>query len=528
MRVVVQRLSSETLPLRPQPGARVGRAAPAVEQVIAAVDLGSNSFHMVVARYSHGQLVVIDRLREMVRLAAGIGEDGRLDKEVAARALACLERFGERLRVMHARSVRVVGTNALRVARRKQAFLERAREALGFPIEIVSGMEEARLIYSGVAHNLPNEPGRRLVVDIGGGSTELIIGEGYEPLQLESLQMGCVSMSQRFFADGRISAKRIERARLAARLELEPIQAAFTRHGWERAVGSSGTVRAVAESIRELDPGATAMTPDGLDLLLERLADAGHVRSLDLKAVTDERRPVFPGGAVILTEIVRSLGMQQIRFAEGALRDGLLYDMVGRMTHADSRERTVGSMQRRYHVNLEQAARIEATAVQFLSQVREAWGLTDQAELSLGWAARLHEIGLDVAHNGYHRHGAYLLDNADMPGFAREEQHLIARLVGSHRRKLVLEHVEDLIPPWDRLAIYLMVLLRLAVLLHRGRQATALPNIELTARPRTLEVRFPARWLREHPLTAADLQLEIGYLRPHGIRLRVFTRTRST
>jgi exopolyphosphatase / guanosine-5'-triphosphate,3'-diphosphate pyrophosphatase len=529
MRVLVQRLSPETLPLRPHPGARVGRAAPAVEQVIAAVDLGSNSFHMVVARYSHGQLVVIDRLREMVRLAAGIGEDGRLDKEVAARALACLERFGERLRVMHARSVRVVGTNALRVARRKQAFLERAREALGFPIEIVSGMEEARLIYSGVAHNLPNEPLKRLVVDIGGGSTELIIGEGYEPVQLESLQMGCVSMSQRFFADGRISSKRIERARLAARLELEPIQAAFTRHGWERAVGSSGTVRAVAESIRELDPSATAMTPDGLDLLLERLADAGNVRSLDLEAVTDERRPVFPGGAVILTEIVRSLGIAQIRFAEGALRDGLLYDMVGRMTHADARERTVSSMQRRYHVDLEQAARIEATALQFLSQVREAWGLTDQlAEMSLGWAARLHEIGLDVAHNGYHRHGAYLLDNADMPGFGREEQHLIARLVASHRRKLVLEHVEDLIPPWDRLALYLIVLLRLAVLLHRGRQAAALPNIDLTARARTLHLRFPGRWLREHPLTAADLQQEIGYLRPHGMRLRVFSRTRST
>ena len=522
MRVVVQRLTSETLPLRPQPGARVGRAAPAVEQVIAAVDLGSNSFHMVVARYSHGQLVVIDRLREMVRLAAGIGEDGRLDKEVAARALSCLERFGERLRVMHARSVRVVGTNALRVARRKQAFLERAREALGFPIEIVSGMEEARLIYSGVAHNLPNEPGRRLVVDIGGGSTELIIGEGYEPLQLESLQMGCVSMSQRFFADGRISAKRIERARLAARLELEPIQAAFTRHGWERAVGSSGTVRAVAESIRELDPGASAMTPDGLDLLLERLADAGHVRSLDLESVTDERRPVFPGGAVILTEIVRSLGIQQIRFAEGALRDGLLYDMVGRMTHADSRERTVGSMQRRYHVNLEQAARIEATAVQFLSQVREAWGLTDQlAEVSLGWAARLHEIGLDVAHNGYHRHGAYLLDNADMPGFGREEQHLIARLVGSHRRKLVLEHVEDLIPPWDRLAIYLMVLLRLAVLLHRSRAPGLRVPFRFEAAGRALKLNLRPGWLKRHPLTREDLEQEADYLKTAGFRLRV-------
>src|ERR1019366_5194409 len=218
--------------------------------VIAAVDLGSNSFHMVVARYSHGQLVIIDRLREVVRLAAGVGDDGRIDKNVAARALACLERFGQRLRDMHARNVRVVGTNSLRISRRKQAFLERARDALGFPIEIVSGMEEARLIYSGVAHNLPNELGRRLVVDIGGGGG----GGG------------------------------------------EPTQAAFQRRGWERAVGSSGTVRVIADSIREIDPAASNVTPEGLELLLKRLAESGSLRELDLDAVSEERRPVFPGG----------------------------------------------------------------------------------------------------------------------------------------------------------------------------------------------------------------------------------------
>ena len=497
--------------------------------VIAAVDLGSNSFHMVVARYSHGQLVIIDRLREVVRLAAGVGEDGRIDKDVAARALACLERFGQRLRDMHARNVRVVGTNALRISRRKQAFLERARDALGFPIEIVSGMEEARLIYSGVAHNLPNELGRRLVIDIGGGSTEIIIGERYEPLELESLQMGCVSLSQRFFGDGRLSAKRIERARLAARLELEPIQAAFQRRGWERAVGSSGTVRVIADSIREIDPAASNVTPEGLELLLKRLAESGSLRELDLDAVSEERRPVFPGGTVILAEIIAALGIAQMRFVEGALRDGLLYDMVGRMTRSDARERTVGSMQRRYHVDIEQAERVEATAMAFLNQLRTAWGLDDPlAELSLKWGARLHEIGLDVAHNGYHRHGAYLLENADMPGFAREEQQLMARLVGSHRRKFTLERLEDLIPPWDRLAIYLIVLLRLAVLLHRGRSAVALPNIELAARGRTLELRFPARWLNEHPLTIADLQLEIEYLRPEEVRLRVFSGGRAS
>jgi exopolyphosphatase/guanosine-5'-triphosphate,3'-diphosphate pyrophosphatase len=500
-----------------------------MSDVIAAVDLGSNSFHMVVARYSHGQLVIIDRLREVVRLAAGVGDDGRIDKDVAARALACLERFGQRLRDMHARNVRVVGTNALRISRRKQAFLERARDALGFPIEIVSGMEEARLIYSGVAHNLPNELGRRLVVDIGGGSTEIIIGERYEPLELESLQMGCVSLSQRFFGDGRLSAKRIERARLAARLELEPIQAAFQRRGWERAVGSSGTVRVIADSIREIDPAASNVTPEGLELLLKRLAESGSLRELDLDAVSEERRPVFPGGTVILAEILAALGIAQMRFVEGALRDGLLYDMVGRMTRSDARERTVGSMQRRYHVDIEQAERVEATAMAFLNQLRTAWGLDDPlAELSLKWGARLHEIGLDVAHNGYHRHGAYLLENADMPGFAREEQQLMARLVGSHRRKFTLERLEDLIPPWDRLAIYLIVLLRLAVLLHRGRSTVALPTIELAARGRTLELRFPARWLNEHPLTIADLQLEIEYLRPEEVRLRVFSGGRAS
>src|SRR5580698_5497766 len=216
----------------------MNRSASAMFEVIAAVDLGSNSFHMVVARYSHGQLVIIDRLREMVRLASHISDDGRLDKDAAARALACLERFGQRLRDMNADSVRVVGTNALRLARRKQAFLERAREALGHPIEIISGMEEARLIYSGVAHTVPNEPGRRLVCDIGGGSTELIIGEGNEPLELESLQMGCVSLSERFFSDGKLSLKRLNSARVAARLELEPIQAAYRRRGWQTSYGS--------------------------------------------------------------------------------------------------------------------------------------------------------------------------------------------------------------------------------------------------------------------------------------------------
>ena len=506
----------------------MSRAARAVPDVLAAVDLGSNSFHLVVARYTHGQLVVIDRMREMVRLGAGVAADGRLDKQVAARALACLERFGQRLRDMHARSVRVVGTNALRISRRKQAFLERARDALGHPIEIISGMEEARLIYSGVAHTLPAESGRRLVIDIGGGSTEVVIGESYEPLLLESLRLGCVSLSQRFFGDERLSPKRFERARLAARVEIEPMQSAFLQRGWESVVGSSGTVRAIGECLQERDPQINGITAAGLDQLVGELARAGNCRDLGLKSLTEERRPVFPGGVVILAELFDALKIDRLRMADGALRDGLLHDMIGRMTDEDPRERTVSSMQRRYHVDIVQAARVEATAMEFLAQVAHSWGLEDaHAELILKWAARLHEMGLDVAHSGYHRHGAYLLENADMPGFAREEQLLLARLVGAHRRKLTVAGVEDLIPPWDRLALYLMLLLRLAVLLHRGRSATALPTIELSARGRTLELRFPARWLKDHALSVEDLQLEIEYLRSHGVKLRVYSGSRA-
>ncbi len=263
---------------------------------------------------------------------------------------------------MHADSVRVVGTNALRRARRKQAFLERAREALGHPIEIISGMEEARLIYSGVAHTVPTEPGRRLVCDIGGGSTELIIGEGNEPLELESLQMGCVSLSERFFSDGKLSVKRLNSARVAARLELEPIQAAYRRRGWQTSYGSSGTVRAIGDVVRELDPTATAITVAGLEKVFRHIGEAGHVRELKLATLTEDRRPVFPGGLAILMEVLSVLEIKELRIADGAMREGLLYDMVGRLTDEDARERTVRAMQRRYHVDIAQAERVEATA----------------------------------------------------------------------------------------------------------------------------------------------------------------------
>lgn len=496
-----------------------GRVVP---DVLAAVDLGSNSFHMVVARYSHGQLVILDRLREMVRLAAGLGDSGRLDDTATDRALRCLERFGQRLRAMRADSVRVVGTNALRSAKRKRWFLERARAALGHPIEIISGLEEARLIYSGVAHTSPMSPDKRLVIDIGGGSTEVVIGEGFNPLLLESLSVGCVGLTTNFFDDGRISAKRLERARTAVRLELEPVQQAYRKMGWLQAFGSSGTVRVISDVLHHLKPESPHVTLDNLNALAERVIAAGHVDELDLADVDAERAPVFPAGLAILLEVVESFGIDRVRVAEGAMREGLLYDLMGRFTNEDARVRSVRAMEKRYHIDELQADRVEATAAGLLEQVESDWGLEDPlAESVLRWAARLHETGLDIAHSKYHRHSAYLLEHADMPGFPREEQLLLAALVGGHRRQLSVESLEDLLPPWDRLAEFLIVILRIAVLLHRGRSPQPLPDVRLRVKSRNVTLELPQRWMKEHPLTLEDLEQERGYLKEAGFRLTI-------
>jgi exopolyphosphatase / guanosine-5'-triphosphate,3'-diphosphate pyrophosphatase len=491
-----------------------------VPDVLAAVDLGSNSFHMVVARRSHGQLVILDRLREMVRLAAGLSANGLLDDESEERALRCLERFGQRLRAMNANSVRVVGTNALRRAKRKRWFLERARAALGHPIEIISGLEEARLIYAGVVHTSPMSPDKRLIIDIGGGSTEVVIGEGFNPLLLESLSVGCVDLGSLHFDGGRITEKRFERARTAVRLELEPILESYKKLGWQQVFGSSGSVRVIADVLRREDPAESHITIANLRKLAQRVIAAGHVDELDMPDVDSERAPVFPAGLAILLEVAESLGVDRLRAADGAMREGLLYDLVGRFTDEDARVRSVRAMEKRYHVDGQQADRVEATVVALLQQVEESWGLEDPlAEMALRWAARLHETGLDIAHSKYHRHSAYLMQHADMPGFPREEQLLLSALVGGHRRQLAFETLEDLLPPWDRLAEFLIVLLRIAVLLHRGRSPLPLPDVQARAKGRSLHLELPQRWMKDHPLTLEDLEQERQYLKEAGFRL---------
>jgi exopolyphosphatase / guanosine-5'-triphosphate,3'-diphosphate pyrophosphatase len=489
---------------------------------MAAVDLGSNSFHMVVGRMHHGQLTIVDRLREMVRLASGLNSYGFLDKDSQDRAISCLRRFGQRLRDMHADNVRVVGTNTLRRARNSAGFLAAAEEALGHPVEVISGMEEARLIYLGVTHHTDNASERRLVLDIGGGSTELIIGEGLEPRRLESLAIGCVALSRQYFDNGRLSQKRFDKARLAVRLELRPVGAGFRRLGWAKAIGSSGTIKTAGAIASELGLVESGITVAALEQVIAQMIKARRVDNLRLPDLGAERAPVFPGGIAILVEVLSNLEIAEMTISEGALREGLLYDMLGRLQHEDARERSIRSMQLRYHVDDDQAQRVEATAMTLLGEVESAWGLgADKYSQLLSWAARLHEVGLDIAHAKYHQHGGYLLANSDMPGFVRLEQQLLATLVGFHRRKLDDLNLQTLPENWRSPMFKLIVILRLAVLLNRARSPLELPPLRLAAGQDWLEVGLPGAWIANNPLTQADLGQEQALLSARGFELRV-------
>jgi len=483
-------------------------------EVLAAVDLGSNSFHMIVARLSHGQLTVIDRLREMVRLAAGIDTNDRLDDASQQKALECLARFGERIRDMRAEKVRVVGTSTLRRVGRNSAFIEDAEDALGHPVEIISGVEEARLIYQGVYHSAPGVDGAQVVIDIGGGSTEIISGSGRDAEDMESLKLGCVGVSRTYFGGGKLSKRRFDSARLATQLKLQPMRRRFLRRDPVRLIGASGTIRAAQSVLSALAGEPTAITVNGLRELIERCTQAGHVDRLDLPSLSDQRRPVFPGGVAILLELLVALEFDEMSVSDGALKEGLLYDMIGRMTDEDARERTVRSMEGRFNVDREQAGRVEATALALLEQVAPTWKLArEEDRLMLRWAARLHEVGLDIAHSGYQKHGAYLLEFSDMPGFPTDEQQVLARIVAGHRGKLGRNGDYDELPKaWRRSAKRLTILLRLAVLLNRSRTGDSAEDVSLDATGRHIVLALPRERPGSGPLTWADLEREIAYL----------------
>lgn len=488
------------------------------EQLVA-VDLGSNSFHMVIARKVDGQLTILDRMRERVQLAAGFDERGHLTAEAQARGLECLRRFGQRLRAAGGVQVRAVGTNTLRKARNAREFLRKAASALGHPVEVISGREEARLIYLGVAHTLANGSGRRLVVDIGGGSTELIVGEKFEPKRTESLHMGCIGYTNRFFADGKLRREAFREATTAALVELETIQTAFRQLGWSEAVGSSGTVTSI-EAIVRANGWGDGITREGLVSLREAVIGIGRIGKLTLPGLSNDRVGVLPGGLAILLGVFKALKIDRMLTSTGALREGLLYDTIGRIAHEDARDRTIEWMSDRFAADRNQAARVEAVANKLLDQTAAAWELkAPELRMLLSWAARLHEIGLALSYSGHHTHGAYLVANSDMPGFSREQQAYLAALIGAHRRRLRPERVAELRAVGGTNAVRLAVLLRLATTLTRSRDPENIPSPTIAVTASSIALAFPKGWLDKHPMTAADLENEQSFLAQSGIAL---------
>ena len=476
---------------------------------------------MIVGELRHGQLIIIDRIRETVRLAEGLSTSGDLSPDARARAIDCLSRFGERLRDMRAGSVRAAGTSTIRRAREDTGFMAEAESALGHPIDAISGLEEARLIYNGVTQSLPPQDGLRLVLDIGGGSTELILGQGAEPRALESVHLGCVSMTERFFGDGKITEKAFGKARVAARLELRPVKAFFRGTEQIESIGTSGTIRSTERVASELGIiDSHSLNPEALEKLIATVTDCESIDNLSLPGLSERRAQVWPGGLAILAELLSVLRVSELKVSDGALREGLLYDLLGRLKHEDARERSVRAMAARYNVDTGQSRRVASTAVLLLEQCRDQWQLESALFGNmLEWSSRLHEIGLDISHDGFQRHGAYIAANADLPGFPRAEQRFLAFLIGGQRHEIDNRAQKILPRVWREPALRLAILLRLAVLMNRSRSAVEFPSVSIRVSADSIRLAFDTTWLAANPLTVADLEREVGYLKAVGYSL---------
>ena len=489
--------------------------------LVAAADLGSNSFHLVVARYDKGTPRLIDRVRDSVRMAAGIDDDGHLDPVYLERALDCLARFGQRIAGIPGDHVRAIATNSVRRLADPEDFLTRAEQALGQPVDVVSGREEGRLIFLGVSHGLPRARHRRLVIDVGGGSTEFIIGRGLEPLETESVQVGCVASTLRFFPDGGLTRQRWQRAQDEIGLQLQQFAADYREVGWSEAIGSSGTAKSIGTLVQALKLSDDGVHAENLATLRERLLDAGHIDAIDLPGLSPERAPIIAGGVAILEAAFRELRIRTLQVSEIAMREGVLWDLIGRSSDRDPRIASTRSLATRYAVDKAQAKRVETTALQLFDQADACWSFAPGEREWLVWASRVHEIGLAIAHSQHHVHAGYILRNADLAGFSRQEQELLAAIVQNHRRKPDTKLIRKLPKRYRQLARRLTALLRLAVLLRRVRREQKLPTLRLIARKNRLILHMPAAWLKRHPLTAADLEREHPFMSELGIGLEL-------
>lgn len=496
---------------------------PPMDSLLAAVDLGSNSFRLSIGKVVQNgdalQIYQIDRLKETVRLAAGLDANKNLDAATLERARAVLERFGERLRSFTPARVRAVATNTFRVARNIKDFMPMAEQALGFPIEIIAGREEARLIFSGVSHSLPPSEDKRLVVDIGGGSTEVIIGRGFEPQLMSSLYMGCVSYSRQFFADGLIDAYRMKQAELAARKEAETIVKPYRKLGWKTAFGSSGTAKALYAILTE-NGMASSITRQGLQALKARLIQDERVNVDTLRGIHPSRIEVLPGGLAIMAALFDELGVDQMMPADGALRLGVLYDLLGRDVAHDKRDETVTQFIKRYHADATQAGRIKRATLALYDMLERPESVRQTYTPILSWAASLHEVGLSIAHHNYHRHSAYILENADMPGFSHANQQLLALLVTAHQGKL--SKIEPLVKNREQ---WLAILcLRLATLLLRRRETMESLPVKLSVKDNSITLLVQKTWLNRHPLSDFNLRTEEEEWRKIGFHFDMIER----
>ncbi|MDH0239136.1 exopolyphosphatase [Aeromonas caviae] len=482
----------------------------------AAVDLGSNSFHMVIARLTEGRMQIIDRIKERVRLAEGMDEQRRMSPEAMARGLDCLALFAERLTNIKPDQIRIAGTYTLRRASNARDFVREAAKVLNHPIEIISGQEEARLIYQGVAHTQHIE-GQVLVVDIGGGSTELIIGEGFEHKALTSRKMGCVSFTQSFFGNGKLGEKAFNAAVLEAQHQLAPIINQYRKLGWQSCLGSSGSIRTVRDVLQGEEWTDGAITLAGLERLKEEMLKHKRVDQLKLAGLTEERQGVFAAAVAILLGLFTSLPIERMEYSDGALREGLLYEFEERLQHHDIRERTALALSTHYRIDKRQATRVESSVLSLFDALSGPWEMPEEPYRAiLGWAARLHEIGLAINYSGIHKHSAYILQNTDLPGFNQDDQALLAALVRFHRKGLKLSELPALPNHDEQTVLRCIRILRLAVAAHHRRQDNLLPEWNVQAAGDQLVVTLPLDWCDENKLLMQNLEKEHRYCYEQG------------
>ncbi|USD65767.1 exopolyphosphatase [Vibrio sp. SCSIO 43136] len=482
---------------------------------IAAIDLGSNSFHMVVAKVVGPDLQLVSRHKQRVRLASGLDKHGNLDHAAMQRGLDCLAMFAERLQGFEPESVRIAATHTLRQAQNAHLFVQRAQEVLPYPIEIISGLEEGRLIYVGVAHTQP-ESDKKLVIDIGGGSTEMIIGCGFEPKLVNSKQMGCVSFTNKYFVNGKLSERNFAKAELAAEQKLESLERSYRKAGWDAALGSSGTIKAIREVLIGLGYEDGLITLKRLRALIEELCQFKSIDDIELAGLAEERKPVFAAGVAILTAIVETLKIESLQFSAGALREGLLYEMEERFERSDIRMRTTENLAQKHHVDLNHASNIRVQAENFYKQLKDQNEIKASKELKslLGWTALLHEVGLSISYQGFHRHSEYILRNTNMPGFNREQQEVLATVARFQRKALKLKEMPELTLFKSRHIIALIRILRLSILLNGQRSDESLPEITLNCVDKDhwqLSCKEDPQWLETNKLLQADLVTEQEY-----------------